>query len=130
VFGLGYVINTLQMPRDLAIAAVMLGNFTEIFGIVLFSWLSDQVGRRPVYMGGALFSAAFAFRFFAATLQRLCLRSAPSSPEARRRSSRGAGRLDGGCALGRGLLSHLPVAGHDVRGLVRARDPHQRYSRR
>jgi MFS transporter, MHS family, shikimate and dehydroshikimate transport protein len=65
VFGLSYVINTLQMPRELAIVAVMLGNFTEIFGIVLFSWLSDKVGRRPVYMGGALFSAVFAFPFFA-----------------------------------------------------------------
>jgi NAD(P)-dependent dehydrogenase (short-subunit alcohol dehydrogenase family) len=29
-----------------------------------FSWLSDRVGRRPVYLAGALFSAAFAFPFF------------------------------------------------------------------
>jgi MFS transporter, MHS family, shikimate and dehydroshikimate transport protein len=43
---------------------VMLGNVAEIFGIVFFSWLSDKIGRRPVYMGGALFSAAFAFPFF------------------------------------------------------------------
>ena len=64
VFGLSYVINTLHMPRELAITGVMLGNVAEIFGIVLFSWLSDKVGRRPVYMGGALFSAAFAFPFF------------------------------------------------------------------
>jgi MFS family permease len=52
------------MPREVAITGVMLGKFAEIFGIVFFSWLSDQVGRRPVYMGGALFSAAFAFPFF------------------------------------------------------------------
>jgi MFS transporter, MHS family, shikimate and dehydroshikimate transport protein len=45
----------------------MLGNFAEILGILFFSWLSDKVGRRPVYMGGALFSAAFAFPFFALT---------------------------------------------------------------
>lgn len=64
VFGLSYVINTLHMSRDIAITGVMLGNFAEIFGIVFFSWLSDKVGRRPVYMGGALFSAAFAFPFF------------------------------------------------------------------
>jgi metabolite-proton symporter len=64
VFGLSYVINTLQMPRGVAITGVMLGNFVEMFGIVFFSWLSDRVGRRPVYMGGALFSAAFAFPFF------------------------------------------------------------------
>ena len=35
-----------------------------MFCIVLFSWLSDKIGRRPVYMGGALFSALFAFPFF------------------------------------------------------------------
>jgi metabolite-proton symporter len=64
VFGLSYVINTLHMSREVAITGVMLGNVAEIFGIVFFSWLSDIVGRRPVYMGGALFSAAFAFPFF------------------------------------------------------------------
>jgi MHS family shikimate/dehydroshikimate transporter-like MFS transporter len=64
VFGLSYVINTLHMSREVAITGVMLGNFAEVFGIVFFSWLSDKVGRRPVYMGGALFSAAFAFPFF------------------------------------------------------------------
>ncbi|HUN47569.1 MAG TPA: MFS transporter [Stellaceae bacterium] len=67
VFGLGYVINTLHMPREVAITGVMLGNGAEIIGIMFFSWLSDIVGRRPVYMGGALFSAAFAFPFFLLT---------------------------------------------------------------
>jgi MFS family permease len=67
VFGLGYIINTLHMPREVAITGVMLGNGAEIFGIVLFSWLSDKIGRRPVYMGGALFSAVFAFPFFMLT---------------------------------------------------------------
>ena len=67
VFGLGYVINTLHMSREVAITGVMLGNGAEIIGIMFFSWLSDKVGRRPVYMGGALFSAAFAFPFFLLT---------------------------------------------------------------
>jgi MHS family shikimate/dehydroshikimate transporter-like MFS transporter len=67
VFGLGYVINTLHMPREVAITGVMLGNGVEIVGIMVFSWLSDRVGRRPVYMFGALFSAAFAFPFFLLT---------------------------------------------------------------
>jgi MFS transporter, MHS family, shikimate and dehydroshikimate transport protein len=67
VFGLSYVINTLHMSRETAITGVMLGNVAEIFGVVFFSWLSDRIGRRPVYMGGALFSAAFAFPFFVLT---------------------------------------------------------------
>ena len=64
VFGLSYVINTLHMPKATAIAAVMLGNAAEIVGILAFSMLSDRVGRRPVYIGGAIFSALFAFPFF------------------------------------------------------------------
>lgn len=64
VFGLSYMINTLHVPRPTAVAGVMLGNGVEIAGILFFSWLSDRVGRRPVYIGGALFSAAFAFPFF------------------------------------------------------------------
>jgi len=67
VFGLGYVINTLHMSREVAITGVMLGNGAEVFGIIFFSWLSDKIGRRPVYMGGALFSALFAFPFFMLT---------------------------------------------------------------
>src|SRR5471030_3207059 len=67
VFGLGYVINTLHMSKEVAITGVMLGNFAEVLGILFFSWLSDKVGRRPVYRGGALFSAAFAFPFFLMT---------------------------------------------------------------
>jgi metabolite-proton symporter len=64
VFGLGYVINTLHMSREVAITGVILGNFAEMIFIVLASWLSDKIGRRPVYMGGAIFSALFAFPFF------------------------------------------------------------------
>ncbi|MBV9250445.1 MAG: MHS family MFS transporter [Acetobacteraceae bacterium] len=67
VFGLGYIISTLHMPRGVAITGVMLGNVAELFGVMFFSWLSDYVGRRPVYMGGALFCAVFAFPFFLLT---------------------------------------------------------------
>jgi MFS transporter, MHS family, shikimate and dehydroshikimate transport protein len=64
VFGLSYIINTLHLPRDVALLGVFTGNFVEIVGILYFGWLSDKIGRRPVYMGGAWFSALFAFPFF------------------------------------------------------------------
>jgi len=64
VFGLGYVVTTLGQPRPVAIAGVMAGYIVAIFTIPFFSWLSDRVGRRPIYMFGALFSAAMAFPFF------------------------------------------------------------------
>lgn len=64
VFGVSYMINTLHIPRPTAVGGVLLGNAAEIVGILFFSWLSDWAGRRPIYIGGAMFSAAFAFPFF------------------------------------------------------------------
>ena len=42
-----------------ALAAVI-----EILAIPLYGWLSDKVGRRPVYLFGAIFTGVFAFPFF------------------------------------------------------------------
>ena len=64
VFGLNYIINNLHMPRDVALMGVILGDAALVVGLVFFAWLSDKVGRRPVYIFGALFSAACAFPFF------------------------------------------------------------------
>ena len=64
VFGLSYVINNLGMPRETAITSVILGNVALVCGLFFFAWLSDKLGRRPVYIFGALFSAAVAFPFF------------------------------------------------------------------
>jgi MFS family permease len=64
VFGLMYLTTYLKIPRDVAIACVICGNITQVCALVFFAWLSDRVGRRPVYMFGALFSAAFTFPFF------------------------------------------------------------------
>jgi len=64
VFGLGYIVNTLHLPRSVGFTGVILGNVAELIGVFVFSVLSDRVGRRPVYMGGAIFSALFAVPFF------------------------------------------------------------------
>src|SRR5437016_4215581 len=36
----------------------------EMFAIPTYGWLSDRVGRRPVYLFGAIFTGLFAFPFF------------------------------------------------------------------
>jgi MFS family permease len=64
VFGLAYIINDLGVGRGVAIAGVTLGNVALAAGAMFFGWLSDRVGRRPVYLFGALFSALAAFPFF------------------------------------------------------------------
>jgi MHS family shikimate/dehydroshikimate transporter-like MFS transporter len=64
MFGLSYLINTLHVPRGPAIMGVICGSIALVCGLVGFAWLSDRIGRRPVYIFGALFSAACAFPFF------------------------------------------------------------------
>jgi MFS family permease len=66
VFGLSYLINNLHVTRETAISGVVLGNIALVCGLVGFARLSDRIGRRPVYIFGALFSAVCAFPFFAA----------------------------------------------------------------
>jgi metabolite-proton symporter len=64
VFGLSYVVNTLGVPRADALSALMIAFVVELFAILGFAALSDRVGRRPVYMFGALAGIALAFPFF------------------------------------------------------------------
>jgi len=64
VFGLSYVINTLGVPKAEALSARMLAFTIELFAILGFAALSDRIGRRPVYMFGALAGVALAFPFF------------------------------------------------------------------
>jgi len=64
VFGLSYVITTLGVPKSDALSALMLAFFIELFAIVGFASLSDHVGRRPVYLFGAIAGMLFAFPFF------------------------------------------------------------------
>jgi MFS family permease len=64
VFGLSYVINTVGVPKAEALSALMLAFVIELFAILGFAALSDRIGRRPVYMFGALCGIALAFPFF------------------------------------------------------------------
>ncbi len=64
VFGLSYIVTTLGVPKSDALSALMLAFLVELFAIVGFASLSDRVGRRPVYLFGALAGVVFAFPFF------------------------------------------------------------------
>lgn len=46
------------------LTAVALAAMCEIIAIPAFGWLSDRLGRRPVYLFGAIFTGLFAFPFF------------------------------------------------------------------
>lgn len=59
-----YGTQQLHLDRSTLLNAVLVGSAVELVLIPCFGALSDKVGRRPVYLGGALFLALFAFPFF------------------------------------------------------------------
>src|ERR1700758_4760432 len=64
VFGLSYVITTAGVPKSEALSALMLAFTIELFAILGFAALSDRIGRRTVYMFGAVAGVLLAFPFF------------------------------------------------------------------
>jgi MFS family permease len=64
VFVLTYGTVQLGMPRTTILNGILLASAVQFVLIPLFGILSDRVGRRPVYLGGAVALAAFAFPFF------------------------------------------------------------------
>jgi MFS family permease len=64
VFSLTYVTTVLNVPRTMALNAIMIGSVFDAVAIPLCGWLSDRIGRRPVYAAGALLAILWAFGFF------------------------------------------------------------------
>jgi len=64
VFVLSYGEKSLGYPRAVVLRAVMLASLIGLASIPFWSHLSDRIGRRPVYLGGAVISAVVAFPFF------------------------------------------------------------------
>jgi MHS family shikimate/dehydroshikimate transporter-like MFS transporter len=55
---------SIGFPSSAALNAVTIAAAIQLFTIPAFGALSDRLGRRPVYLFGAIFTAVFAFPFF------------------------------------------------------------------
>jgi metabolite-proton symporter len=64
VFVLSYGEKTLGYPRGVMLRAVIVISLLGLFTIPLWSHLSDRIGRKPVYLAGAVFSLVIVFPFF------------------------------------------------------------------
>ena len=51
---LDYGTRNLGMSQNIMLAAVLISSFAQIFFLPGWSALSDRVGRRPVYLAGAV----------------------------------------------------------------------------
>lgn len=58
VFTLSYAVNTMHIPRTTMLTVLVLANVVALAAIPLWAVLSDRIGRRPVFILGALGSAA------------------------------------------------------------------------
>lgn len=61
---LSYGRQQLGLDKALLLRAVLIGSAVQCLAIPFFGALSDRCGRRPVYLGGALFCVFFAMPFF------------------------------------------------------------------
>jgi MHS family shikimate/dehydroshikimate transporter-like MFS transporter len=64
VVAIAYVTTELGLPREPVLVAVLIACLLECATLPLFGALSDRIGRRRVYIGGALFQILLAIPFF------------------------------------------------------------------
>lgn len=64
VFAVGFAVNNLGVPSSTTLLAVVIASAVQIGFIPIWAHVSDRVGRRPVYAGGALLSVLWLVPFF------------------------------------------------------------------
>jgi metabolite-proton symporter len=64
VFSLTFLVDVAEETRSVALNALLVGAAVQFFAIPLFAWLSDRIGRRPVYAFGGIGLALWMFVFF------------------------------------------------------------------
>ncbi|HET9194256.1 MAG TPA: MFS transporter [Vicinamibacterales bacterium] len=66
VFVLTYATQRANVDRQLVLNGILLGSAVELAAIPFFGALSDRIGRRPVYLFGAVMTAVIAYPLFLA----------------------------------------------------------------
>lgn len=64
VYALTYLADSVGAPAWIGLTGILLGNLIKLMTIPLAGWISDRVGRKPVFLAGAIGAAAMAYPFF------------------------------------------------------------------
>jgi metabolite-proton symporter len=59
-----YGVGTLKLSRDFLLVAVLVASVLSFFSIPFFGHLSDRLGRKKVYIAGAILTGVFGFVYF------------------------------------------------------------------
>jgi MFS family permease len=65
VFVFPYGLQVVHLSRDFILLALLIASFMSFFTIPLSGFLSDRLGRKRVYIFGAIATGLFAFAYFA-----------------------------------------------------------------
>ena len=63
-FVFAYGVGTLHMSRDFILSAVLAASCVSFFSIPIFGHMSDRIGRKKMYLIGAVVCGLFAFLYF------------------------------------------------------------------
>ena len=63
-FSLAYAVDDLKIPKDTMLAAIVISATASCFVIPFYGALTDRIGRRPVFLWGAIASVACAIAYF------------------------------------------------------------------
>jgi MFS family permease len=63
-FIFAYAVGTLHMSRNLSLSAVLVASCVSFVSIPLFGHMSDRIGRRKIYLIGAVATGLFGFLYF------------------------------------------------------------------
>ncbi|MDR6866425.1 MFS family permease [Microbacterium resistens] len=64
VYAITYLTTIVGAPAWIGLTGILIGNLLKFITIPAAGWLSDRIGRRPVFLAGAIGAAVLVFPFF------------------------------------------------------------------
>lgn len=64
VYAITYLTSSVGAPAWVGLTGIMLGNLLKFATIPTAGWITDRVGRRPVFLSGAIGAAVLIYPFF------------------------------------------------------------------
>ena len=63
-FGIYYVTTQIGLDRSIALDGMLIASALGLVAVPLLGWFSDKIGRRPIYITGALLGVVLAYPMF------------------------------------------------------------------